>query len=93
MAEDLDWDRFDTVGVVVMLKVGHIWELQADVQSTLTIYLRVLGPHCSEHQANGADGVVHCAVANICTAGTDFATAVLAGKVGEDWDGFPLQQE
>ena len=37
MVEDLNWDRFETVGRGFLLGVGPVLELQAGVQLPLTI--------------------------------------------------------
>ena len=77
----------------VLLGVGPVLELQAYVQLLLTIYPQVLGPHCSDRLANGADSILHHSVVNALTTGADVTTSVLGGKGGKDWDGVLVQQD
>ena len=87
MEEDLNWDKFCTVGRGVLIVVRPLLELQVDFQRPLTIYPWVLGPHFSKRLPNGAERVLHYVGANIFTIGADVATAVIGGKCGKDWYG------
>ena len=91
--EDLSWYRFYTVGRGVLLGLFPVLELQLDVHIPITIQTRVLGTHYRERLANGADGVLHRAGANVLMAGAYVSTVVLVGKGSENRYGFFVQQE
>ena len=86
VANNMDWDKFDTIGRGFLLVVGPILELYVNVQRPLTIYPRVIGPHCIKRLANGVDYVLHCLGANVLTTGADVSTAVLDRGGFKDWD-------
>ena len=92
MVEDLELDRFDTIGRGALIGLGPVLELQEDVQQPLPIYTRVLGPHLSERLANVADRVLHRAGDNVLTTGAYVTTVVLGGRCGKDQGGVIVQQ-